>query len=79
LNWLFQASTPEYPVHWLCSTTTLFASVKQEQRVTKATTPIARHVFPSVENKCAADADNYHHDDVCTTSLITPRPSIGKK
>jgi hypothetical protein len=38
------------------------------------TTPTARSMFASVENNCAAD-----HADAHDTSLITPRPSIGKK
>jgi hypothetical protein len=55
-------------------------SAEQAQGDTTTRTPIARHAFaPVVEHNYAADATNYHHVDVCATSLITPRPSIGKK
>ena len=55
-------------------------SAEQARGDTTTRTPIARHAFaPVVEHNCAADAANYHHVDVCATSLITPRPSIGKK
>ncbi len=55
-------------------------SAEQARGDTTTRTPIARHAFaPVVEHNYAADAANYHHVDVCATSLITPRPSIGKK
>ena len=56
-------------------------SAEQAQGDTATRTPIARRAFaPVVEhNNYAADAANYHHVDVCATTLITPRPSIGKK
>jgi hypothetical protein len=55
-------------------------SADQARGDTTTRTPIAHHAFaPVVEHNRAANAANYHHVDVCATSLITPRPLIGKK
>jgi hypothetical protein len=66
LNWLLQTSIARV------SRALFLLDSDLDHIVT--TTSTARSVFASVENNCAAD-----HADAHDTSLITPRPSIGKK
>lgn len=73
---------PELPVPWICLTIILLLAAFNQQREGRGgnrnNNNHAREGFASLEqNMNSAAADNY--DRVPDSSLITPRPSIGKK